>query len=73
MKARHPSLLVLLSAKKWMPTWAFARDRLSIRMTLRGFDRDSQLLATRITPNNGARTLRAVIRIPKCFDILIAV
>ncbi len=41
-QARHPRLLLLLSAKTWMPT--------SVGMTVRGIDHESELLAPGITP-----------------------
>jgi hypothetical protein len=40
-----PRLLLLLSAKTWMPTPAFARGRLSVGMTVRGIDHEAELLA----------------------------
>jgi hypothetical protein len=36
---------LVLSAKTWMPTPAFARGRLSVGMTVRGIDHESELLA----------------------------
>jgi len=40
-KAHHPRLLLLLSAKTWMPT--------SVGMTVRRIDHESELLANGIT------------------------
>jgi hypothetical protein len=44
-QARHPRLLLLLSAKTWMPT--------SVGMTVRGIDHESKLLATGMTDHDG--------------------
>jgi hypothetical protein len=39
------TLLLLLSAKTWMPTAAFGRDGVCVGMAVRGVDRESELLA----------------------------